>query len=459
MPRSSKVRLASLVIDCGAILGALSCAGLWTRDPGKATWLAGIEVGLHAGLFLFVWWLVATRFGTYQIPLVRNRRMAMRSMTEAWATTWGVAGLVSVSVLPKPELDIWLLLLAGLGWLAFARLLLAQTPVALGSGRLRTLVLGSCSAARSLTSNKDAQRQMDLIGFVPFGGEDPSDMPHLPRVGQVDGLEQTLAAERVDLALVCPSDRAVTGEVHRVFRACDELGLTIQYFPAFLDLRHLHVGFHWHAEQPGLSFQTLPNHSLAQFAKRAIDIVGASIGLLALLPVFVSCAIAVKLTSQGPVFFRQTRVGRNGEGFTCLKFRTMRVGAHAQQDLLRSASVQDGPAFKIPNDPRVTPIGRMLRKFSLDELPQLLNVLIGDMSLVGPRPPIPSEVEKYSWWQRRRISVKPGLTCVWQVWGRNRVSFKRWVEMDLYYIDNWSLWLDLKLIAHTFRAVLAGTGM
>ena len=105
------------------------------------------------------------------------------------------------------------------------------------------------------------------------------------------------------------------------------------------------------------------------------------------------------------------------------------------------------------------PAGRLLRKFSLDELPQLFNVLVGDMSLVGPRPPIPSEVEKYSWWQRRRISVKPGLTCVWQVWGRNRVSFKRWVEMDLYYIDNWSLWLDIKLIAHTFRTVLAGTGM
>ena len=120
---------------------------------------------------------------------------------------------------------------------------------------------------------------------------------------------------------------------------------------------------------------------------------------------------------------------------------------------------QDGPAFKIPQDPRITPVGRLLRKFSIDELPQVLNVLLGDMSLVGPRPPIPTEVEKYSWWQRRRISVKPGLTCVWQVWGRNRVSFKRWVEMDLYYIDNWSLWLDVKLIAHTFRAVLAGTGM
>jgi len=187
--------------------------------------------------------------------------------------------------------------------------------------------------------------------------------------------------------------------------------------------------------------------------------IGATVGLVALLPVFAACITAVKLTSRGPIFFRQERIGKNGNVFTCLKFRTMRVGAQAQQELLRAASVQDGPAFKIPDDPRVTSIGRFLRKFSLDELPQLINVLCGDMSLVGPRPPIPSEVENYSWWQRRRISVKPGLTCVWQVWGRNRVSFKRWVEMDLFYIDNWSLWLDFKLIAHTFRAVLKGTGM
>jgi exopolysaccharide biosynthesis polyprenyl glycosylphosphotransferase len=459
MSRSTHLRAASVTIDLAAILAALSCAGIWSSRAGQGPLAIALDVALHFGLFGVVWVLVATRLGTYQIPVHRNRRQALRSVVEAWATTWGVAGLLAVSVLAHPDLSVWAALGAGFVTLGLARLLLAHSPLAQGHGRPRTLVVGACSSARSLTSSKDAQRQMDLVGFVPFAGEDPADMPHLEHLGSIEQFDQALAEHRIDLAMVCPSDRAVTGEVHRVFHLCDEAGLSIQYFPSFLDLQHLHVGMSWNESQPGLTLHTLPNQSFAQLAKRAIDVVGASMGLLALLPVFAGCALAVKLTSSGPVFFRQTRVGKNGEPFTCLKFRTMKVGAHKQQELLRSASVQDGPAFKIPDDPRITPIGRLLRKFSLDELPQLLNVLLGDMSIVGPRPPIPSEVAQYTWWQRRRISVKPGLTCLWQVWGRNRVSFKRWVEMDLYYIDNWSLWMDLKLIAHTFRAVLSGTGM
>lgn len=193
--------------------------------------------------------------------------------------------------------------------------------------------------------------------------------------------------------------------------------------------------------------------------KRACDVVGATLGLALLLPVLVVAVLAVKLSSQGPVLFVQKRVGKDGTTFPCLKFRTMRVGAEAQQESLRSRSLQDGPAFKIRNDPRITAVGRVLRKFSLDELPQLLNVLFGDMSIVGPRPSLPSEVANYTPWQLGRTRVKPGLTCVWQVHGRNRVTFKRWVEMDLWYIDNMSLLLDLKLVAKTFGVVLRGTGM
>ncbi len=451
--------MARIAIDLTSILVAISCAGAWAGREGQQAWQTWADAGLHFAMLGVVWVLVSNRLGIYQIPVHRNLGSAFRSTAKAWATTWGIGGLLAVSILAHPHLNIWLVLITGLLLMTLTRLCLAKTALAQGSGRLRTLVVGACNSARTLTSSKDAQRSMDMVGFVTFKGEEPSEMPHLTNVGTTDQLDQTIIAQRIDLALVCPSDRAVTGEVHRVFHTCDELGLSIQYFPSFLDLRHLHVGLSWNASRPGLSLQSRPNQSLSELGKRTIDVVGATVGIALMLPVFLGCALAVKLTSKGPVFFRQTRVGKNGEHFTCLKFRTMRVGAHAQQDLLRSASTQDGPAFKIPQDPRITSVGRLLRKFSVDELPQVFNVLLGDMSLVGPRPPIPSEVEKYSWWQRRRISVKPGLTCVWQVWGRNRVSFKRWVEMDLYYIDNWSLWLDLKLIAHTFRVVLAGTGM
>lgn len=197
----------------------------------------------------------------------------------------------------------------------------------------------------------------------------------------------------------------------------------------------------------------------ASLAKRTCDLVGAGLGLVVLLPILVASALAVKLTSRGPILFLQTRVGKNGATFPCLKFRTMRTGAEAQMEALRGASVQDGPAFKLRDDPRITAVGRFLRKFSLDELPQLCNVLVGDMSLVGPRPPLPSEVARYTPWQMGRIAVKPGLTCVWQVYGRNRVTFRQWVEMDLWYIEHMSLRLDLQLIAKTVYVVLRGTGM
>ncbi|MBL8750989.1 MAG: sugar transferase [Planctomycetes bacterium] len=458
MRRSNQVRHARTLLDLFCVVGALFVGGLGVAHD-ETGWRHTATVLTHVGVFASVWLLVSSRLGTASFPVRLSRRLALQRMLEAWAVTWGVSGLVVVSSFAQPHLEIWTVLVAGLLLLGLQRLVLSSTPLDVAGDRPRTLVLGACPSARSLCSGVEAQAAMEFVGFVPFDGENAQEMPHLPALGTTAGLAETLREQQIDLALVSPSDQALTGEVHRVFRTCDDMGLGIQYFPSFLDLQHLRVGLAWNASRAGLSLNTPSNHSLSRLVKRSIDFVGASIGLIALLPVFATCATAVKLSSKGPVFYRQTRVGKNGQTFNCLKFRTMRVGAHAQQEQLRGASTQDGPAFKIPDDPRITNVGRVLRKFSLDELPQLLNVWLGDMSLVGPRPPIPTEVEKYTWWQRRRISVKPGLTCVWQVWGRNRVSFKRWVEMDLYYIDNWSLWLDIKLILHTFRVVLRGTGM
>ncbi|MCL5026072.1 MAG: sugar transferase [Chloroflexi bacterium] len=193
--------------------------------------------------------------------------------------------------------------------------------------------------------------------------------------------------------------------------------------------------------------------------KRAFDVALALVGLALLSPLLLLIAIAVKLTSPGSALYRWRVVGQGGRPFTAYKFRTMVANADAIKAQLMAANEMSGPVFKIKDDPRITPVGRFLRKYSLDELPQLWSVLAGDMSLVGPRPPLQSEWEHFELWQRRKLIVNPGITCIWQVNGRNAIrEFNEWVKLDLDYIDRWSLWLDVKLLFLTGLAILKGTG-
>lgn len=211
---------------------------------------------------------------------------------------------------------------------------------------------------------------------------------------------------------------------------------------------------------PMLVFRTVPEHSWALYIKRGMDVLGSAAIMLVGLPLLAAITIAVKLTSPGPVIFRQMRAGLYGKPFTMLKFRTMYMDAEKRREELLARNEMSGPVFKVENDPRITPIGRLLRKLSLDETPQLWNVLRGEMSLVGPRPLPVYETEAFeSFAHRRRHSMKPGLTCIWQVRGRNKVTdFNDWVKMDLEYIDNWSLALDLYLLIRTIPVVLFGWG-
>lgn len=209
---------------------------------------------------------------------------------------------------------------------------------------------------------------------------------------------------------------------------------------------------------PLLEFETFNASEWQLFLKRMMDVVLSIILLILASPVYLITAIAIKFTSKGPIFFNQIRCGVNGRKFTLYKFRSMIVGAEMKKKYVEKFNEMDGPVFKIKNDPRITRVGRIIRKFSIDELPQLINVLKGDMSIVGPRPPLPVEVEMYQVWQRRRLSMKPGITCVWQVSGRNNINFDRWMEMDLEYLDSWSLWLDIKILFKTFFVVLTGYG-
>ena len=188
-----------------------------------------------------------------------------------------------------------------------------------------------------------------------------------------------------------------------------------------------------------------------EISKRAIDIIGAGSGLLLLSPVIVIVACAIKFTSKGPIFFSQKRVGKNGELFDMYKFRSMVVNAEELKEKLAHQNEMSGPMFKMKDDPRVTKVGKFIRKTSLDELPQLCNVLKGDMSLVGPRPSLPKEVAQFEKWMYKRLSVKPGLTCFWQVSGRNNIDFEDWMKLDIKYVDERNIWIDIKLI---FKTVL-----
>jgi len=253
-------------------------------------------------------------------------------------------------------------------------------------------------------------------------------------------------------------------EVHNYIYRAESMGINVKIVPDFqLDkIKYLpstaKTSLFDFMGMPLLSLSSLSTKDSELLIKNFLDYLLASISLVVLSPVFVLIALLIRFTSKGPIIFSQKRVGLNGRLFEIFKFRTMIENAEEIKEGLAEANEADGPVFKIQNDPRITPLGAFLRKTSLDELPQLINVFKGEMSLVGPRPPIPQEVDQYTVWQRRRLSMKPGITCIWQVNGRNEINFEQWMNMDLEYIDTWSLALDIKLIAMTLREITKGGG-
>lgn len=243
-----------------------------------------------------------------------------------------------------------------------------------------------------------------------------------------------------------------------VILACEREGISTSISMDLYDLRIAKMHQTNFTGFPLLEFETFNAKEWQLFIKRVMDIALSLFFLILTSPVYLFTALAIKLTSKGPIFFQQIRCGVNGRKFMLYKFRSMIVGAEMKKKMIEKMNEMDGPVFKIKHDPRITKVGRIIRRLSIDELPQFINVLKGDMSIVGPRPPLPIEVELYELWQRRRLSLKPGITCKWQVSGRNFINFERWMEMDLEYIDSWSLWMDIKILIKTFLVVLTGYG-
>jgi exopolysaccharide biosynthesis polyprenyl glycosylphosphotransferase len=272
-------------------------------------------------------------------------------------------------------------------------------------------------------------------------------------------IESVIAQEPVDEVFITLPREKYAPLINTIVRLCEEQGIIVRVQTEPFDLQIAR----WQVDELGgvpiVTIRSGPADGWQLAVKRLIDICGSVVLLLALTPILAIVALLIKMDSPGPVLYTQQRVGLNRRRFTLFKFRTMAAGADTQQPFLESLNEAEGPVFKIKDDPRVTRIGRILRRYSIDELPQLFNVLKGEMSLVGPRPLPVRDVERIdARWHKRRLSVKPGVTCLWQVNGRSDVSFDHWVRMDLEYIDTWSLGLDMKILLKTIPAVVKGSG-
>ncbi len=357
----------------------------------------------------------------------------------------------------------------------FLKILLARSVIILFGGISFLLVIAKEELIRGWLASKVAQSQMKkrliLVGTQEDTGRLRRDLEKqashdIDVLVEVD-INEKSTQKLVDLmhehsvnGVILTAKHMYFGQIEKAIEVCEREGVEVWLMADFFKTQVSKTTLDDFYGRPMLVFRTGPDASWQRFAKEVIDVVGAFILITMSSPILLAAALFIRFSSPGPIIFRQQRSGLNGRPFTMWKFRTMVTNADQLKQELAQLNEMSGPVFKVSNDPRVTPIGRILRRYSIDELPQLFNVLRGEMSLVGPRPLPVDEVQRFDDpSDRRRLSVKPGLTCLWQVSGRNNVSnFKDWVRLDLEYIDHWSLWLDIKILFRTIPAVFIGTG-
>jgi exopolysaccharide biosynthesis polyprenyl glycosylphosphotransferase len=322
----------------------------------------------------------------------------------------------------------------------------------------RTLIIGANEEGARIAHTLRPK----ALGFVPVGliytGTPPTPLrDSVPLLGSIDQITEVIETHGIECVFVASS--AVSPEVmKRLTKHLRRHNLEVRVSANMTDILSSRLTVQPVGELLALSLRPVRLSGLQAAVKRSFDLVVAGIAVLFSSPLWIASAVLIKITSRGPVFFRQERVGREGKSFTIYKFRTMVQGAELMQAQLEGRNEASGPLFKIREDPRVTRVGKWLRRWSLDEVPQLLNVLTGDMSLVGPRPPLPKEVATYEDWHHDRLEVSPGITGLWQVGGRSELSFDDYVRLDLFYIENWSIVYDLYILAKTVPAVLLSRG-
>jgi exopolysaccharide biosynthesis polyprenyl glycosylphosphotransferase len=389
--------------------------------------------------------------GFYNRPLIARRRTTTWQLLRA--TFLAVLVLISLLFLFKenPARSVVVLFAPICVFLVILKeeLMRQWLQSRLGQAQLskRLSLVGSSEDCDRLKADLKRNEAVEIVGCVDLNDSSVETL--------VDMLHE-YSANGVLLA----AKHTYFGQIEKAVQACELEGVEAWLLADFFNTQVSQTTIDDLNGRPMLVFRSTPEDSWQRVAKQALDVFGALTFLLLLCPVFIVIGLLIKTTSPGPILFRQRRSGLNGKPFTMLKFRSMVTNAEQRKAELEILNEMDGPVFKVTNDPRITPIGRFLRRWSIDEWPQMINVLLGDMSLVGPRPLPVDEVRRFDdFAHRRRLSVKPGLTCLWQVNGRNQVtSFRDWVRLDLEYIDNWSIWLDLKILMKTVPVVLMGTG-
>lgn len=414
---------------------------------------------------LLSWHIAFITFKLYrsrrQENVARELKDILKATTMGTAIVYTLATLISGYKALTPLFVVFFWLSSTTVTISFRGLL----RYALGKVRLRgrnlrlLLIVGTNQRAYDFAARVEKNKEM---GYYILGYIDETVYQHkegMKLIGTLEDFPAIIRNHVVDEVVITLPIKSHYGEIRRIVQSAEEQGIMIRYF---CDLFNTKNGW-WKPQVlddfSGLTMAFLPQESWECLAKRAMDVIVATLLIIATLPLMVLVAIIIKLTSPGPILFIQDRVGYKKRIFRFYKFRTMVVDAEKLQRELESLNEMDGPVFKIRNDPRITKVGRWLRKNSIDELPQLFNVLKGDMSLVGPRPLPVRDYEGFDQdWQRRRFSALPGITCTWQISGRNNISFEDWMKLDMGYIDNWKLSEDLKILLLTVAAVIGRNG-
>ena len=446
---------ANLVLDCLLLVVASVVA---TKIPGSYRWHWMVLIGMAAGAML-VWTVGGRVLRHYDIW---NGRGIAGDVALTMLLLGGMLCIMAMlrAIVPPyargSDLERFVLVAApGVLWLRLTTSWLSRREPTIE----HVVIIGIGPLGRHTGLEiRDLHDHRRVFGYLRFAEEAVHSRLPAEVLGTAADLEELLKKHVVNEVYLASNRDPHRAEMQTAIGVLERFGIPFA-LPA--------SGFRFGRARPQhekavadgyVHYLSIRSKPFQQAIKRTFDIFASGMALLCLSPLLIVVALLVRLTSHGPVLFKQDRVGLHGRTFHMLKFRSMIQNAEELKAKLMAQNEQQGPVFKIARDPRITAVGRFIRKYSIDELPQLLNVLRGEMSIVGPRPPIPSEVAKYEAWQRRRLSVRPGLTCVWQVSGRNEISFEEWMYLDMQYIDHWSLAQDFQLILKTVPIVLTGRG-